>query len=100
MGPLTPKRPLEGKANTLKPRKRQRASKESKVVTGNGTTNGKVRQDVVSLDELNWKEVPLPDRLDDVEGFFGLEEIEDVDVVRSGDQGKIEYRVRHAVYLI
>jgi len=43
------------------------------------------------LDELEWKEVDMPDRLDDVEGFFGLEEIEGVDVAVEG--GKVEYMV-------
>lgn len=38
----------------------------------------------VRLDELAWREVAMPDRLDDVEGFFGLEEVEDVEVVRAG----------------
>ena len=44
------------------------------------------RFDAKRIDELAWKEVPLPDRLDDAEGFFGLDEIEDVKVVRDGDQ--------------
>ena len=48
---------------------------------------------VVSLNELAWKEVTLPDRFDDAEGFFGLEEIEDVDVVRDTKGGNVEYRV-------
>jgi ATP-dependent RNA helicase DDX24/MAK5 len=39
----------------------------------------------VRLEELQWKEVEMPDRMDDFEGFFGLEEIEDVDVVREGN---------------
>lgn len=45
------------------------------------------------LDELAWKPVALPDRLDDAEGFFGLEEIEDVEVVKDEKNGRIEYRV-------
>ncbi|KAG9380190.1 SrmB Superfamily II DNA and RNA helicase [Pyrenophora tritici-repentis] len=32
----------------------------------------------VQLNELGWKTVEMPDRLDDTEGFYGLEEIEDV----------------------
>lgn len=38
----------------------------------------------VRLDDLAWKEVEMPDRLDDFEGFFGLEEIDDVEVVKDG----------------
>lgn len=43
----------------------------------------------------------LPDRFEDAEGFFGLEEIEGVEVLRAGggrdvkgtDGGKVQYRV-------
>ena len=38
---------------------------------------------VIRGDALKWKAVQLPDRLDDAEGFYGLEEIDDVDVVRD-----------------
>ncbi|TID29004.1 hypothetical protein CANINC_002152 [Pichia inconspicua] len=34
----------------------------------------------VNASELNWKPVEIPDTLDDFEGFYGLEEIENVDV--------------------
>ncbi|KAL1306102.1 hypothetical protein AAFC00_004219 [Neodothiora populina] len=44
----------------------------------------------VRLEELAWKEVQMPDRLDDFEGFYGLEEIDDVEIVKDG--GKISYR--------
>jgi ATP-dependent RNA helicase DDX24/MAK5 len=47
----------------------------------------------VSLDQLAWREVTLPDRLDDTEGFFGLEEIEHVEIVRDEESGTVEYRV-------
>lgn len=33
----------------------------------------------------------MPDRLDDVEGFFGLEEVDDVDIVN--EDGKIGFQV-------
>lgn len=47
----------------------------------------------VSVSALPWTEVPLPDRLDDAEGFFSLEEISDVEIVRDGELGRVEYRV-------
>lgn len=47
----------------------------------------------VPIDKLQWKEVALPERMEDAEGFFGLEEIEDVDVVRDADKGTVQYRV-------
>ncbi|KAI0587328.1 ATP-dependent RNA helicase MAK5 [Pyrenophora tritici-repentis] len=37
----------------------------------------------VQLNELGWKTVEMPDRLDDTEGFYGLEEIEDVMIVKD-----------------
>ena len=50
----------------------------------------------VSLDMLPWQEVAFPESgFEDAEGFFGLEEISDVDVVRDLKLGKVEYKVRH-----
>lgn len=45
----------------------------------------------MNVDALAWKEVSLPDRMDDYEGFFGLEEIDDVDVVRDSHTGMISF---------
>jgi ATP-dependent RNA helicase DDX24/MAK5 len=42
----------------------------------------------VKLDGLLWNAVQLPDMFEDAEGFFGLEEIEGVDIVREGDTVK------------
>ena len=44
------------------------------------------------VESLPWHEVPFPTNFQDAEGFFGLEELSDVEIVR-GD-GKIEYKVR------
>ncbi|KAL8860662.1 MAG: hypothetical protein Q9178_003015 [Gyalolechia marmorata] len=44
------------------------------------------------VNALPWKEVPLPDNLDDAEGFFGLEEISDVELMRDEKLGRVEYR--------
>lgn len=60
---------------------------------GNNTTNG---AKVVRLDELNWKSVEVPETLDDYEGFFGLEEVDDVEVVRDTESGKISYVTKNA----
>ena len=49
-----------------------------------------------STDTLKWKPVEMPDVLDDVEGFYGLEEVEGVDVVVK-DDGKVEYQVSTAM---
>lgn len=45
-----------------------------------------------SIDELAWQGVSMPDRLDDVEGFMGMEEVEGVGVFRKSDGG-LEYKV-------
>lgn len=48
---------------------------------------------IVAIDDLNWKEATLPDRLDDAEGFYGLEEVEGVDIVRSDGGGEVQFKV-------
>jgi ATP-dependent RNA helicase DDX24/MAK5 len=70
------------------PLKSQRSKKRQKVAY---TVNTDAKSRKVSLDELKWKEVELPEMFDDAEGFYGLEEVDDVEVVRY--EGTIEYRV-------
>lgn len=77
-----------------KPRKRQRAD-----ISDRGSKQQIAKANVVSLDALPWAEVSLPDRFDDAEGFFGLEEIEDVEVLRDTNLGKLEYRVGKGLLL-
>ncbi|EPX74061.1 ATP-dependent RNA helicase Mak5 [Schizosaccharomyces octosporus yFS286] len=43
-----------------------------------------------SLNDLQWKEVTLPDRLDDYEGILDLEEIEGVDVQYNDKGGNLK----------
>lgn len=50
----------------------------------------------VSIDKLGWQKVSMPDRLDDVEGFMGMEEVEGVEIVRKGD-GAFEYKVYYEI---
>ncbi|KAK1086429.1 ATP-dependent RNA helicase [Friedmanniomyces endolithicus] len=45
----------------------------------------------VRSDALAWKDVSLPDRLENYEGFFGLEEIDDVDVMKDDSTGKVSF---------
>ena len=52
----------------------------------------------IALDELPWSTVSLPDRLENAEGFYGLEEIADVEIVRDSKAGKIECRVGKNYY--
>jgi len=52
----------------------------------------------VQLDDLAWKEVSMPDRLDDVEGFFGLEEVGGVEVVQEGGAIKFVKVSGHSLF--
>ena len=45
----------------------------------------------INVDHLPWQEVDVPERLEDAEGFFGLEEIDGVDVRRNDDDDEVEY---------
>jgi len=60
-----------------KPNKKQKLTGLS-VPPPSSRTKVKVRGDA-----LKWKPVALPGRLDDAEGFYGLEEIDDVEVIRD-----------------
>ncbi|OQV10913.1 Helicase conserved domain-containing protein [Cladophialophora immunda] len=68
----------------------QHGAKRRKV---SQSTKGQVYQGpAIRGDALKWKTVPLPKRLEDAEGFFGLEEIEDVDVVRDETTHHVMFR--------
>ena len=47
----------------------------------------------VVLNDLAWREVPFPENFDDAEGFFGLEEISDVEVDRDASSGRVGYKL-------
>ncbi|KAI7969997.1 hypothetical protein EIK77_000393 [Talaromyces pinophilus] len=67
----------------------KKAAKKQKVEE-NTDQNG---EDIVGLDDLDWQTVQLPDRLGDVGGFFGLEEIDGVDIIRPESTGQIKFKV-------
>ncbi|KAK8062648.1 ATP-dependent RNA helicase MAK5 [Apiospora hydei] len=46
---------------------------------------------LLAADALKWKAAELPDMLNDAEGFFGLEEIDDVEVIKRPDNS-VEFR--------
>jgi len=75
--------------STIKSKKRTRQSADRRLVTKRAKTNNGYK---VTLDELDWKAVPMPDRLDDVEGFYGLDEIDGVNIEIDGG-GRAEYKV-------
>ncbi|KAI7241130.1 P-loop containing nucleoside triphosphate hydrolase protein [Hortaea werneckii] len=47
-------------------------------------------------DDLAWRDVAMPDRMDNYEGFFGLEEVDDVEVVKDEATGKISFLSKEA----
>lgn len=56
---------------------------------------------VVDANSLAWKPVDLPEMFNDAEGFFGLEEISGVDVVRNGNVVKfVSHSLCDFCYLI
>lgn len=87
MAPLQGKRARSGAVEVS--RKRQRI--ESSASNSSKDPHSGLRP--ISVDELAWKEVTLPDRFEDAEGFFGLEEIENVQVVTDIGRRKIQYMV-------
>lgn len=80
------KRERDHQGATGKSKKRQKVEKPA-----NGADADTDR--LLGVDELDWKEVQLPDRLDDAGGFFGLEEIEGVDIVRPQGGGEVKFKV-------
>nr|KMM65170.1 ATP-dependent RNA helicase mak5 [Coccidioides posadasii RMSCC 3488] len=69
-----------------------KAIKRRKFNAATAKSSDDAAHDIVSVDQLDWKTVTLPDRLDDAEGFYGLEEIEGVDILRPSGGGEIKFR--------
>lgn len=74
--PIDKKRKLS-KSAAVQPKRRKTQSVEKKQA---------------HVDSLRWKSVEVPEGFDDFEGFYGLEEIEGVDVVKEGDTIKFVSR--------
>ena len=70
------------KNGTTRNKRQKRASNDTGSTGDSGVRSAEAK--TVRVEELAWKEVAMPDRLEDVEGFFGLEEIEGVDVIQEG----------------
>ncbi|CEO60533.1 hypothetical protein PMG11_05158 [Penicillium brasilianum] len=82
------KRGRDSKAQALESKKRKKAAK-SGPVSDDSSWDG-----VVGIDDLNWTEVALPDRLEDATGFLGLEEIDGVDIIRSSGGGEVQFKAK------
>ncbi|KAK0708290.1 P-loop containing nucleoside triphosphate hydrolase protein [Lasiosphaeris hirsuta] len=71
----------------MKPENKRKHSKAS----GGRAKRRKMQADAkpkkpVSVEDLGWQTVDVPEMYDDAEGFFGLEVVEGVDIVREGDK--------------
>lgn len=69
------------------PNSSQRSKKRQKIESTKAK-DGQVEKRTVAADALPWNEVEMPDMFEDAEGFFGLEEVEGVEVVREGNTVK------------
>jgi ATP-dependent RNA helicase DDX24/MAK5 len=90
---INKKRERESKAPTSKSKKRQKIEAPVQT-TKKGKSSNALSKGIVTVDDLDWKAVALPDRLEDAEGFFGLEEIEGVDVLKPEGKGDVRFKVR------
>lgn len=84
---ISGKRKQQAAANNQWSRKRAKLAHKTKG-PGHKTKKGSAPKSgrVVHVDALAWKTVEVPEMHDDAEGFFGLEEVEGVDIVRNGDK--------------
>lgn len=78
--------PIRLKQELFNKRKRKRAQETS-------PHQQRKRQRAVGINDLPWSEVSIPNNLDDAEGFFGLEELSDVEIAKDERTGQVEYRV-------
>ncbi|KAH6842942.1 P-loop containing nucleoside triphosphate hydrolase protein [Chaetomium sp. MPI-CAGE-AT-0009] len=73
-------------------KKRKRSEGQGKRLKAPGASSKRQKSNagkrVTSVDSLAWKTVDVPEMFDDAEGFYGLEEVEGVEIVRDGDTVK------------
>ena len=93
MGSLSVKRKAAVASHNVQKRPKTRATHRKAE-----RNNLHVSNNEIEIDELPWQQVALPDRLDDAEGFFGLEEIDNVQVIKSGLGGRPRYKVHGFCY--
>ena len=65
------------------PNSSQRSKKRQKLVSVK-VTSQVLPNKPVALDALPWQEVEMPEMFDDAEGFYDLEEVEGVEIIRDG----------------
>lgn len=70
-----------------------KTNKRRKVNAAAANSSDESSKDFVDIDQLDWQTVTLPDRLEDAEGFYELEEIDGVDIVKEVGNGQIRFKV-------
>jgi ATP-dependent RNA helicase DDX24/MAK5 len=73
------------------PKVAHKAHKRQKVEKKTPRAEIPIPKRKIRLDDLGWTQVSMPDRLEDFEGFYGLEEIEDVSVVKDAVTGNLTF---------
>lgn len=71
----------------------RKARKRQKLSSGFISRLNSTRVATTCVEALPWTSVPVPDDLGDAEGFYGLEELSNVEIVRDEHAGRIEFRV-------
>lgn len=87
-------KPTETPNSSRKRRKLVATSSKSKNIKPSASASVAT----VSANELAWREVTPPERLDNAEGFLGLEEIDDVEVVRDTNGNQPHFRVHSSTF--
>ncbi|KAI1338913.1 ATP-dependent RNA helicase MAK5 [Xylariaceae sp. FL0016] len=69
---------------------------KKKAKTASKVVKPKKPKSSVGVEKLRWRKAVLPEMHNDAEGFYGLEEIEDVEIVRQED-GSIGFRTANPI---
>ncbi|KAL1955754.1 hypothetical protein VTO42DRAFT_8152 [Malbranchea cinnamomea] len=72
--------------NSANARKRRKVDRTKNAPADNSSDG------IFDADQLDWKPVELPDQLEDAEGFYGLEEIEGVDILKGVGEGNVKFK--------
>ncbi|RPA84150.1 P-loop containing nucleoside triphosphate hydrolase protein [Ascobolus immersus RN42] len=87
---MAPTNPKKRSAASLSSPTNKKSKTASRINPANQSKKPRAIRKAVNVNRLRWNTVPLPDRLDDTEGFMGLEEIEGVDIVK--ENGVIKFQ--------
>jgi len=74
---------LEQKKRVRPASKNGQASKKRQKIE---LTENPAPKKPVAVDSLPWNEVQMPEMFNDAEGFYGLEEVDDVEIIKQGDK--------------